>query len=59
MTKLEQEEQEYISFIFKLTNKANEFTKDYNKLSDKNKYRVQLFFKEIVHKSSLIRILLK
>ena len=59
MTKLEQEEQEYISFIFKLTNKANEFTKDYNKLSDKNKYRVQLFFKEIVNKSSLIRILLK
>ena len=59
MTKLEQEEQEYISFILKLTNKANEFTKDYNKLSDKNKYRVQLFFKEIVHKSSLIRILLK
>ena len=54
---LKQEEQEYIRFILKLADNTNEIKKEYNKLSDKNKYQVQLFFEEIIYKSSLFRML--
>ena len=57
MRQFDREEQEYICFVFKLADKANEIAKDYYKLSDKNKYRVLIYFEEIVHKSSLVRIL--
>lgn len=57
MRQFDIEEQEYISFIFKLADKANEIAKDYYKLSDKNKYRVLIYFEEIVHKTSLVRML--
>lgn len=37
----EQEKQEYIKFMFKLGQKINDITDDYNKLSDKNKYLIK------------------
>lgn len=46
MNYLNQEEQEYRRFILKCENKANEITKEYNKLSDKNRYRFVCFYKK-------------
>lgn len=45
---MNQEEKEYLRFISELINKANEITKEYNKLSDNNKYRIYLFLKQTV-----------
>lgn len=38
MGNLDYDEQEYIRFMAKFSSNANEITKEYNKLSDKNKY---------------------
>lgn len=55
MENLEYDEQEYIRFMIKLSNKANEIAKEYNKLSDKNKYRFQVFLEEMVKVNIMIR----
>lgn len=48
MNYLNQEEQEYRRFILKCENKANEITKEYNKLSDKNRYRFCMFLQKMI-----------
>ena len=44
----QEEKNEYLRFISELINKANKITKEYNKLSDNNKYRIYLFLKRTV-----------
>ena len=44
----QEEKNEYLRFISELINKANKITKEYNKLSDNNKYRICLFLKQTV-----------
>lgn len=56
MGNLDYDEQEYIRFMLELGNKASEITKEYNKLSDKNKYRFQAFVKEMISVNTLLRI---
>ena len=39
MDYVNQDEQEYIRFMAEIGDKVSEIAKEYNKLSDKNKYR--------------------
>ncbi len=52
-----QEEQEYKRFILEVGIKMNEMIIDYNKLSDKNKYRFSLWLEEIAWTSIALRML--
>ena len=56
MDYMNQNEQEYIRFMIKLGNKANEIEKEYNKLSDKNKYIFQVFVKEMMRINTVLNI---
>ena len=49
-----QDEQEYIRFIVELDNKLSEITKEYNKLSDKNKYHICLFLEQMLWTSIVL-----
>lgn len=54
MNYMNQEEQEYIRFMAELVNKTSEIAKEYNKLSDKNKYRICLFLEQVLWTSILL-----
>lgn len=54
MDYMNQDEQEYIRFMVELGNKANEIKKEYNKLSDKNKYRICLFLEQVLWTSIVL-----
>ena len=54
MNYMNQEEQEYIRFMSELVNKTSEIAKEYNKLSDKNKYRICLFLEQVLWTSILL-----
>lgn len=56
MDYMNQDEQEYIRFMAELGNKANEINKEYNKLSDKNKYRFQVFVEEMMRINTVLNI---
>lgn len=56
MDYMNQDEQEYIRFMAELGNKANEIKKEYNKLSDKNKYRFQVFVEEMMRINTVLNI---
>lgn len=55
MNYMNQEEKEYRRFILEYEKKAMEITKEYNKLSDKNKYRFYLLLEQIVWTSIVLR----
>lgn len=54
MNYMNQEEQEYIRFMAELVNKTSEIAKEYNKLSDKNKYRICLFLEQMLWTSIVL-----
>lgn len=54
MNYMNQEEQEYIRFMAELVNKTSEIAKEYNKLSDKNKYRICLFLEQVLWTSIVL-----
>ena len=54
MNYMNQEEQEYIRFMSELVNKTSEIAKEYNKLSDKNKYRICLFLEQVLWTSIVL-----
>ena len=54
MNYMNQEEQEYIRFMSELVNKTSEIAKEYNELSDKNKYRICLFLEQVLWTSILL-----
>lgn len=54
MNYLNQEEREFRKFVLECEKKTIEIAKDYNKLSDKNKYRICLFLEQIVWTSILL-----
>lgn len=56
MDYMNQDEQEYIRFMVELVNKASEITKEYNQLSDKNKYRFQIFVEEMMRINTVLNI---
>lgn len=56
MNYMNQDEQEYIRFMVELVNKASEITKEYNQLSDKNKYRFQIFVEEMMRINTVLNI---
>ena len=56
MSYMNQDEQEYIRFMVELVNKASEIAKEYNKLSDKNKYRFQIFVEEMMRINIVLNI---
>lgn len=56
MNYMNQDEQEYIRFMAELGNKASEITKEFNKLSDKNKYRFQVFVEEMMRINTVLNI---
>ena len=55
MENLDYDEQEYKRFMVELSSKVTEITKEYNKLSDKNKYRLYLFLEQILWTSIALR----
>ena len=54
MNYMNQEEQEYIRFMAELVDKTSEIAKEYNKLSDKNKYRICLFLEQVLWTSIVL-----
>lgn len=56
MDYMNQDEQEYIRFMAELVNKTSEITKEYNQLSDKNKYRFQIFVEEMMRINTVLNI---
>lgn len=54
MNYMNQDEQEYIRFMAELVNKTSEISKEYNKLSDKNKYRIWLFLEQVLWTSIVL-----
>lgn len=54
MNYMNQEEQEYIRFMSELVNKTSEIAKEYNKLSDKNKYCICLFLEQVLWTSIVL-----
>lgn len=54
MNYMNQDEQEYIRFMAELVNKTSEIAKEYNKLSDKNKYRICLFLEQVLWTSIVL-----
>lgn len=53
---MNQDEQEYIRFMAELVNKTSEIAKEYNQLSDKNKYRFQIFVEEMMRINIVLNI---
>lgn len=53
---MNQDEQEYIRFMAELVNKTSEIAKEYNQLSDKNKYRFQIFVEEMMRINTVLNI---
>lgn len=56
MDYMSQEEKEYIRFVLELNNKVNEIKKEYNKLSDKNKYRFQILVEEMMKMNIMMNL---
>lgn len=56
MDYMNQDEQEYIRFMAELVNKTSEIAKEYNQLSDKNKYRFQIFVEEMMRINTVLNI---
>ena len=54
MDYMNQDEQEYIRFMAELVYKTSEIAKEYNKLSDKNKYRICLFLEQVLWTSIVL-----
>lgn len=56
MDYVNQDEQEYIRFMAEIGDKVSEIAKEYNKLSDKNKYRFQVFVDEMMRIATMLKM---